>query len=128
MIASFVKLDQGQYSVRFAYDPDAVDVVKRLPHFSRRWDPAAKMWIVDAAFIGEVVQGLKSFGYSIKGLETPKPGVSQANWADALFNRVGPDRVDPIFRALTRILHPDNPATGDEVIQQELNKARDKFR
>jgi hypothetical protein len=128
--ASFTKLEHGYCAVRFTYDPDAVDVVKRLPSFSRQWDPQAKMWKVDASFIHDVTQGLQQLGYTIIGLEgVARPGASQSgNWAEVLFNRVGPDRADAVFRSLTRILHPDNPATGDGILQQELNKARDRYR
>jgi hypothetical protein len=68
----------------------------------------------------------------VVGLGPPQPHADTrtpdtAQWAHALLRRVGPLRREPVFRALTRILHPDNPATGDAVLQRELNTARDQL-
>ena len=126
-VASFVRLDAGWYAVRFTYDPDAVDAIKMLPGFARRWEPAQKYWKVDASFVNEAANQLKRLGYSIRGVESAKPGTKQQNWAELLFKRVGPDRTDSVYRALSRILHPDNATTGDKAMQQELNDAKSKL-
>lgn len=38
---------------------------------------------------------------------------------------MGPERTDAVFKALTRILHPDIADTGDTELQRQLNDARD---
>ena len=48
------------------------------------------------------------------------------DWADALFEAVGPERADVIRRALTRILHPD-VMSGSEQLQRELNDAHSRY-
>jgi hypothetical protein len=54
----------------------------------------------------------------------PKPP-TQKTWAMTLFENVGKERIPDIHRALTKVLHPDNQATGDHFLQQQLNDARD---
>ncbi|HWT48540.1 MAG TPA: hypothetical protein VN255_08180, partial [Mycobacterium sp.] len=46
-------------------------------------------------------------------------------WAKILFRRVGRERREPVFRALTRVLHPD--VGGDHHLMQELNAAREEL-
>jgi hypothetical protein len=55
----------------------------------------------------------------------PPPPRTSENWAEILLRAVGPSREDAVFKALTRVLHPD-AKTGDEVLMKELNIARDK--
>ena len=50
------------------------------------------------------------------------------SWAHALFRQVGLDRREPVFRALTRVLHPDNQSTGDNTLQRQLNDAYGELR
>ena len=57
----------------------------------------------------------------------PPPDHSTADWARLLFDRVGPERADVVFRVLSRVLHPDN-AIGDVALQQELSDARKRLR
>ena len=43
---------------------------------------------------------------------------------NTLFDKVGPARSQPVYRALTKILHgDDNRDTGDSRLQQQLNDA-----
>ena len=68
---------------------------------------------------------MATLGYLVSGLESANhAGGDTAGWARTLFRRVGPARAEPVFRSLTRILHPDNPTTVDTQLQRELNAAR----
>jgi hypothetical protein len=74
---------------------------------------------------------LRRLGHTVIGLDDePSAGChcSGSSWARLLFERVGPGRADAVHRALSRVVHPDNPATGDLQIQQELNDARELVR
>lgn len=53
----------------------------------------------------------------------PQPTTTTSGWAAVLFDRVGPERADVVYRVLSKIFHPDMP-TGDESLQRELNQAR----
>ena len=112
----------GDYAVRFAYDATLVAIVKAVPACARSWDPARKLWFVAGGYAEQVAHDMAALGYLIVGL---KPiGGDQTEWARALFARVGHARAGPVFRSLSRILHPDNGATGDAQLQRELNAAR----
>jgi hypothetical protein len=71
---------------------------------------------------------MRERGHFVIGIDEPDPpprrNGNSPSWAQALFSNVGPDRADQVYRALTRILHPDNPRTGDTILQRELNTAR----
>jgi hypothetical protein len=55
---------------------------------------------------------------------TRPPRSSPSNdWAHSLFRAVGPDRAEAVYKALSRVLHPDTP-TGDHQLMQQLNEAR----
>jgi hypothetical protein len=121
------------YTVRFAYNPDVVGLLKTtVPAFARTWDSSAKRWTVDLDYAGLLASVLRRAGHQVIGLEPPKPpprtdSADPARWATVLLRRVGPARREPVFRALTRILHPDNQQTGDTQLQRELNAARDQI-
>jgi hypothetical protein len=69
---------------------------------------------------------IKRAGHPTVGIEEPQPrGVGAADPFAALFELVGPERHEPVFKALTKILHPD--AGGDGRLQQQLNDARDQL-
>ncbi len=121
----------NKYALRFAYNPDLVALVKTVPSSSRSWDPEARLWLVDAYHALRLAHHMRALGYLVTGLD-PEPErratahntTSGTDWARSLFRAVGPERSDAVFRSLTRILHPDNPATGDTTLQRELNTAR----
>lgn len=48
------------------------------------------------------------------------------SWATRLFEVMGPDRAKNVHRALSKVLHPDNPATGDDQLFRDLNEAYEK--
>jgi HepA-related protein (HARP) len=110
--------------VSFGYDPGAVSIIKSITSTSRSYDPTTKVWTVAGSVVDDLVWMLTQDGHKVHVTVTGHPPQTSAGWADALFTAVGPDRVDAVYRALTKVLHPDN-ATGDHDLQQQLNVARD---
>lgn len=115
--------------VRFPYDPALVELIKAVVNpASRSWDKPTKSWIVDSLAVGDFLLHARRLGHVIEdGRGTPPPPRQApprgADWAVELFAAVGPARAESVFRALTRVLHPD-VATGDTVLMQDLNNAR----
>jgi hypothetical protein len=117
----------GAYRVRFSYDPDLVELLKTtVPAWARSWDPGAKEWAVRVEFGRTLASAIGAAGHQAVGLKEPRAGVDGAGWGDVLLDAVGPTRHQPVFRALTKILHPD-AATGDGRLQQQLSDARERF-
>jgi hypothetical protein len=108
------------YTVNFNYDPTVVDMIKTVPTYARTYEPATKMWMIDAYYAETLASDLRAAGHTVIGIE------QNNDWAKSLIVAVGPDRADQVVRALTRILHPDNPDTGDAELQRQLNTARDE--
>jgi hypothetical protein len=129
--------DDDDYTVRFGYDPEVVAILEDIPHFARTWRPATRSWWIFGYYAGHLASELAAHGHTVIGLDpthwqrhgsrhngAQHNGYSGDGWATALFARVGPERADAVFKALTRVLHPDNVATGDAALQRELNDAR----
>ena len=114
--------------VRFHYHPDLVELIKTaVPTYARRYNPAAKERTVDAGYARSLARLLRCEGHTVVGLDEPNGARSSADpaqWAKDLLTHVGPTRRDVVFRALMRVLHPDNQQTGDTQLQRELNQAR----
>jgi hypothetical protein len=113
----------SQYAVMFAYDPNLVALVKTVPVSARSWKPESKVWLVDGSHVAQLARSMRELGYLVTGLVEPRPA-PRTDWAQLLFQRVGHQRAEPVFRALTKVLHPDTD-TGDTALQRELNNARD---
>lgn len=116
-------------TVRFAYNADLVDLIKfTVPAGARSWDPAAKAWTVDAPFADILTPRFRALGHHVEDHGRPNPPPPRrpappTTWAEQLLTAVGPTRQEAVFRALTRVLHPDT-ATGDTALMQQLNNAR----
>lgn len=117
----FERTSGGQYALTFTYDATLIAIVKTVPSCARTWDPTRKLWFVAGGYAEQVAHDMAALGYLIVGLQPV--GGDQTEWARALFARVGHARAGPVFRSLSRILHPDNGATGDAQLQRELNAA-----
>ena len=108
------------------------DVIKCFP--GRRWNPQHKCWLVGASFADAMAEALKAAGCTV--IVTRHGGAEDgahrdhhvvgAGWAETLFAAVGPARAAAVYRALSRVLHPD--AGGDTALMRELNAARDRQR
>jgi hypothetical protein len=112
------------HTVRFAYDPAVVAAIKQtVPGYARSWHPHSHTWLVDPFWAPVLADTLQALGHTVTGLQpAQRQAHGDADWARALFKRVGPQRYGPVYRALSRILHPDT-ATGDTRLQRELNTA-----
>ena len=120
----------GRVIVRFAYDPDLVVAIKSaVPAYARSWDPDGRRWLVEVTYVDDVTAEARHLGYRVDDRRTTSrerrrtTSPPTVGWADALFQAVGPDLAEPVFRALTRVLHPDLE-TGDTRLMQELNAGR----
>jgi hypothetical protein len=113
------------YTVRFRYDPELVELLKDVvPSYARSWTKTTKEWTVHIEYAEQLAAAIRQLGHQVIGFDPPK--INDHTNTDpftALFHHVGPNRVDPVHRALTRVLHPDTD-TGDTRLQQELNDAR----
>lgn len=117
---TFTPLPTGRVRVRFAFDEEAVELVKAtIPSPARRWDRSVRAWVIEAMFVADLARAFASIGYQVLGLDEPQAG---STWAAAMFSQL-PERLhDPAFKALTKVLHPD--MGGDLRAMQALNDAR----
>jgi hypothetical protein len=56
---------QGGYWLRFDYDPEVVVTLKKLPYWTRKWNPAMKAWWIHPDYIADakrVVEHRTSLG------------------------------------------------------------------
>lgn len=130
-----VNRDPPGARVTFPFDGDVVELIKTLPSGARRWDPVRKSWWVGPLEVDALITILETGGHRIVGDWTRarqesappprRPRDTAQGWADALFVAVGTSRTEPVYRALTKVLHPD-VATGDTDLCQQLNAARDR--
>lgn len=120
------------YTVTFPYNPTVVGLIKReVPGSGRSWDPALKEWRVSDAYVDDLAAVIQHYGFKIevqKPANPPAPTGGTQNWAATLFSRVGPARTEAVFRAMQKVVHPDNPLTGDNDLCRELIEAREKLR
>lgn len=120
------------YAVTFPYDPTAVGLIKReVPTSARSYDPALKEWRVSDAYADDLAKEMQRYGLKVvmqHATSAPAPTGGTQNWAVTLFSRVGPARTEAVFRALQKVIHPDNPLTGDNDLCRELIEARNKLR
>lgn len=105
----------------------AKDAIKEVT--GRRWDADRKVWVIPADGVPLLAAHLTALGYAVTTNRQPgaphlrvKPG---DGWAMTLFGAVGPTRSAAIYKALSRVLHPDMP-TGSTELMQQLNAARDR--
>jgi hypothetical protein len=114
-------------AVTFAYNPDIVELLKAsVPSFLRSWNPDRREWLIlEPVYATQFADTLRRLGHNIVGLDDPPAqryhGTDSADWAHLLFKRVGRQRCDQVYRALSRCLHPD--VGGDTDLQRELNDA-----
>ena len=125
----------GSQAARAFVPFELKSIPKSFP--GKRWDPVGKCWILPVSMVDALANALRAAGVTVFVTcpdGTPwKSGATGRghratpgdDWADGLFAAVGPDRVDLVFRALSKTLHPD-AAAGDTVLMQQLNAARER--
>jgi hypothetical protein len=71
LLAQFERVgqDYDDFIVAFAYDWRAVDAIKALPWWARRWDPDCGVWRVHPDGAVEVAARLHQLGYQVVGLD-----------------------------------------------------------
>lgn len=124
----------GAVAIRFTYDRELVELLKAcVPAYARRWDATWKTWTVDGYPLDHFLGAARTAGHNVidgRAASTPPPRARRPEppreWAEELLLAVGPERREAVFRALTRVLHPDTP-TGDVRLMQALNGARDRL-
>ncbi len=131
MTPVFVSLyDEDTLEVRFHYDQRIVDMMRTVPR--AYWNPHARAWLVPTAygcFLESVLNGCPvrwEPGTGPYAQTPPTPAEPDGRWAEALFAAVGPAWADAVFRALTRVLHPD--VGGDADLMRDLLDARDHMK
>ncbi len=113
--------------VTFPYDEQAVTIIRTIP--GRHWNAELKQWLIatDRARLAAKRFHDAGFTVTIDGRayeSTPPPSPTSATAKPplvALFN-VLPDRLrQPVYKALSKVLHPD--VGGDTALMQQLNRA-----
>jgi len=126
-LVTTIRFDQhgaSAYGVTFKYDPELVELLKlTVPPYARSWSRPRREWVIDTIYARELAGVFQRLGHTIIGLDAPRDS-SYKGWAQHLFQAVGPRRAPAVHRALTKVLHPDNTATGSTTLQRELNDAR----
>jgi hypothetical protein len=127
----------GDWTVSFGYNATIVQTIKAaVPSYARSWNRASKKWTVSEAWthlladalvdIGCQVFGLTDRGYRRGADNDTATRLADGDWARELFKAVGPERRDAVYRALSKVLHPDLE-TGSTELQRHLNDARDGY-
>jgi hypothetical protein len=119
----------SRYMIAFAYDPDIVAAIKDVPSPHRRYNPQTRIWTVGDEYAGGLAAELADLGFTVAGIDGTvsrrRDDHDDAAWARALFERIArdrPDLIDAVFRAMSKVLHPD--AGGNTALMRELNDAR----
>lgn len=124
----------GELRVAFPYDPEIVSAMRTVP--TAHWSPDLRVWIVDFNYDIELADALRPWDASVvwRGCDNPydamrtaPPSTHETNWATATLSAVGAARVDAVFRALSKVLHPDTP-TGSDDLMRQLIEARDALK
>lgn len=122
-----------RWSVRFRYHEQLVELLKTRstgatgaghPRTGAGTSTAGRCaaWPTKAA-AGAAVRWLADSACRETESEPP-PDWAQPSWAETLMDAVGLQRRDAVFRALSRVLHPDTE-TGDNDLMRELLHARE---
>lgn len=84
--AVFVSLADNSIACGLPYNPTMLNAFKRLiPSEDRKWDGKAKMWLIDPAYIDDVVALAVQYGYivnrsGLSGVTGSGPRVLRAVW------------------------------------------------
>lgn len=131
------------WAVRFRYNAELVELLKTVIDWRERtWDAVSRCWYVDHDAVDYLIDAMRAEGVTVRligadgrpitdtgsaGTGTagdPPPAWAQPSWAETLLTVVGPDRRDAVFRALSKVLHPDTE-TGNNELMRELIVARE---
>jgi hypothetical protein len=133
MIATLVTAD-NKMTIDTPYKAEFVsDLKAQIPARGRKWDPATKLWIIEPNYHSLALRLAKhhynkvilkdTHGYHSD--ETPEPKKPRdADWAAAMFAAVPEQLHQPLYRAISKVLHPD--IGGDPENMKTLTRAYDK--
>ncbi len=131
VLVSMEHRTDGRTALHFSWNPDIIDTLKTsIPWQDREWDGTSKTWFIDSRFAKGLARRLTAMGHTVTEEDKrPQPKtVPTAAWVSALFTAVGPERAQPVYKALVKVLHPDNPTTGDTTLAQALTRGYDEVR
>jgi hypothetical protein len=118
-------LDDEYSTVRFNYDPEAVEIMKSVP--VHRWSREDKRWTTEASWVELLAKRFTEKGYAVaidgEVWRPPDPKVL-APPLEAFFRALPAHLRGPAYKALVRVLHPDTG--GDNEWMKQLNKAAGK--
>lgn len=131
------RLGGGGVELRFPYDAGVVDMLKTsIPARHRAWDPALKVWTVDAIYAAMAIRILKTAFPDASIIEGSRPNFGRPEpirSTDALYRALHllpsapPELVEAAYKALTKLNHPDRrpPAERERANEAmvELNQA-----
>jgi hypothetical protein len=148
--------DRRGYHIRFHYQKNLVEAIKRIPSAVRSWDPAEKIWYVDNAYIQDACRYLDEAVYDVTakagphGRDTTPEGDAGDDWDDAFDDEDEEEEaprkhpyereftalhlrcdapapvIDAVYRALALICHPDRG--GEHRRMVEINLAYEKVK
>jgi hypothetical protein len=122
----------SSHTIAFAFNPAVVELIKQtVPGYARQWIPERKEWEVDATWVDSLAATLLAAGHTVAGLNDRTatrypPKSDPSRWAHTLLSRLDPGLRQAVYRALSRVLHPD--VGGDPTLQRELNDAFNETR
>lgn len=126
--------DDGSTFVSSSFD-ETGRVQAVLKSFKFRWNPDMRIWVGDLKYLDPLVAHLRHAGCFIDITEhdpkppppkPPPPRKATTDWASGMFAALSPELGEKVYRALSRVLHPD--ADGDGRQQQILNDAWSRMR
>ncbi|MGO9354807.1 MAG: hypothetical protein ACLP3C_29705 [Mycobacterium sp.] len=114
------------HAVTFTYSAEIVELLKAsVPSFLRSWNSDRREWLIlEPVYATQFADTLRRLGHTIVGIDDPprrQHTTDPADWAKAVFRRVGPTRAPIAYKLLSRLCHPDHG--GDHQLQVELNQA-----
>lgn len=123
MVTITTSANGGPASVRFGYDEALVEIMRGVP--DRKWDATHKRWLVpDYCVVGLAEQ------FAVEGESVVIDGELYERYVHAgassdgpfgpLFDALPASLVQPVYRALIKVLHPD--VGGDSELMKELNR------
>jgi hypothetical protein len=117
----------GRAKVHFNYNERALEVIRTIP--GRRWHPDSKTWSIPGDMTSLTAGEFARAGFRVSlndELFKPRAHLSSDRDATNVFAALMegiPKRLrEPVFRALTKVLHPDHD--GDTELMKQLNAAR----
>lgn len=116
-------------AIRSPYDPGFVDDLKEyIPAGFRRWDREERVWLVKEPYVNDALDICNEYGQVTLIDQRVPVDVSSARdqeWAEAMFAAVPEHLRRPAYRALVKVLHPDQG--GDKDVFTALQLAYERL-